>query len=88
MAIEVWLLTAPERGNPASDLPVSSGGNQAAALIHGATYFDRLVTEVAALEAAERGVVVKGLIWLVARRACGGKSPYGGTDPARSRVKG
>ncbi|OBI78622.1 phospholipase D-like domain-containing protein [Mycobacterium sp. E740] len=89
-----WFLTSGERGNPSWDLPAWSEGNQAEALIHGATYFDRLVTEVEALgagdhlffadwrgdaderlredgptvaelfrAAAERGVLVKGLMW-------------------------
>jgi len=47
--LDVWYLTASERGNPASDLPVWSEGNRVAPLIHGATYFDRLVQEVEAL---------------------------------------
>ncbi|MEV4626097.1 phospholipase D-like domain-containing protein [Micromonospora sp. NPDC049523] len=94
MATEDWFLTAQERGNPTSHLPASTSGNQAEPLIHGAAYFDRLVTEVEALragdhlfftdwrgdpdqrmrpegptvselfcQAAQRGVVVKGLIW-------------------------
>jgi phosphatidylserine/phosphatidylglycerophosphate/cardiolipin synthase-like enzyme len=89
-----WFLTSGERGNPNWDLPAWSEGNEAKALIHGATYFDRLVTEVEALgpgdhlffadwrgdadqrlreggptvaalfrAAAERGVIVKGLMW-------------------------
>ncbi|OBG22831.1 phospholipase [Mycolicibacterium celeriflavum] len=89
-----WFLTSDERGNPSWALPAWSEGNQAEALIHGATYFDRLVTEVEALgagdhlffadwrgdaderlredgptvaelfrAAAERGVLVKGLMW-------------------------
>src|SRR5690349_12912803 len=41
-----WFLTSGERGNPDWDLPAWSEGNQAEALIHGAAYFDRLVTEV------------------------------------------
>ena len=44
-----WLLTASERGNPDSDVPAWGDGNHAEALIDGATYFDRLVTEVEAL---------------------------------------
>ena len=35
-----WLLTADERGNPASGLPAWTSGNQAGALVDGATYFD------------------------------------------------
>ncbi|MGI5214713.1 phospholipase D family protein [Plantactinospora sp. CA-290183] len=44
-----WFLSATERGNPDSTLPVWSDGNLVEPLIHGATYFDRLVTEVRAL---------------------------------------
>ena len=89
-----WFLTADERGNPATTIPAWCVGNRAEPLIHGATYFDQLVTEVEALgagdylfftdwrgdpdekmrddgptvaelfcTAAERGVVVKGLVW-------------------------
>lgn len=89
-----WFLTESERGNPASTMPAWCEGNRAEPLIHGATYFDRLVDEVEALgegdhlfftdwrgdpdeklrdngptirdlfcRAAERGVVVKGLVW-------------------------
>ncbi len=89
-----WFLTSAQRGNPDWDLPAWSEGNEAEALVHGATYFDRLVTEVEALgpgdhlffadwrgdaderlrengptvaelfrAAAERGVLVKGLMW-------------------------
>lgn len=89
-----WFLTSDERGNPATDIPAWCLGNRAEPLIHGATYFDQLVTEVEALgegdylfftdwrgdpdeklrddgptvaelfcSAAERGVVVKGLVW-------------------------
>jgi hypothetical protein len=41
-----WFLTAQERANPASELPVWTDGNLAEPLIHGAAYFDRLVSEV------------------------------------------
>jgi phosphatidylserine/phosphatidylglycerophosphate/cardiolipin synthase-like enzyme len=89
-----WFLTDAERGNPASRVPAWCEGNRAEPLIHGSTYFDRLATEVEALQsgdhlfftdwrgdpdermrdggptirevfssAAERGVVVKGLVW-------------------------
>jgi phosphatidylserine/phosphatidylglycerophosphate/cardiolipin synthase-like enzyme len=89
-----WFLTAAERGNPASRIPAWCEGSRAEPLIHGATYFDRLVSEVEVLgdgdylfftdwrgdpdekmrddgptirelfcSAAERGVVVKGLVW-------------------------
>ena len=89
-----WFLTTEERGNPCSHLPTWCEGNRVEPLIHGSTYFDRLVTEVESLsagdhlfftdwrgdpdermrddgptiaelfcDAAERGVVVKGLMW-------------------------
>uniref|UniRef100_A0A5Q5BLV3 Phospholipase D/Transphosphatidylase n=2 Tax=unclassified Mycobacterium TaxID=2642494 RepID=A0A5Q5BLV3_MYCSS len=79
-----WFLTADERGNPDTTLPAWCAGNRVEPLVHGATYFDRLATEVEALRdgdpdeklrddgptirelfcrAAERGVVVKGLVW-------------------------
>ncbi|MCZ8380843.1 phospholipase D-like domain-containing protein [Mycobacterium sp. CPCC 205372] len=89
-----WFLTTAERNNPHSDLPAWCEGSLVEPLIHGATYFDHLVTEVEALgegdhvfftdwrgdpdqllrdggptirelfcHAAERGVVVKGLVW-------------------------
>ncbi|GLY23908.1 phospholipase D-like domain-containing protein [Micromonospora sp. NBRC 101691] len=94
MTVREWFLTTGERANQVSELPVWAGGNLAEPLIHGATYFDRLVDEVEALEegdhlfftdwrgdpdermrpdgptvaqlfaqAAQRGVVVKGLVW-------------------------
>ena len=94
MNVTDWFLTEEERGNPDSALPAWCEGNRAEPLIHGATYFDHLVTEVEALRAgdhlfftdwrgdpdqkmrddgptirelfcraAERGVVVKGLVW-------------------------
>ncbi|WP_448625757.1 phospholipase D family protein [Geodermatophilus sp. URMC 64] len=46
---EQWLLSAEERGNPATDIPAWTAGNLAEPLIHGAAYFDRLVEEVEAL---------------------------------------
>jgi len=46
-----WFLTDAERGNPSSKLPAWSEGNRAEPLIHGATYFDHLATEVEALGA-------------------------------------
>ncbi len=92
--VETWFLTDDERGNPATDLPAWSAGNLVVPLVHGATYFDQLVTEVESLRrgdhlfftdwrgdpderlrqagptvaelfssAAERGVIVKGLMW-------------------------
>ncbi|ASW54559.1 phospholipase D-like domain-containing protein [Plantactinospora sp. KBS50] len=50
MAIEDWFLTARERANPATRLPIWCSGNRAEPLVHGAAYFDRLVTEVSALD--------------------------------------
>ncbi|WP_102142704.1 phospholipase D family protein [Mycobacterium sp. QGD 101] len=50
MDLSDWFLTAAERGNPASDLPGWCVGNRVAPLVHGATYFDHLVTEVEALK--------------------------------------
>jgi hypothetical protein len=41
-----WLLDREERGNPATDIPPWTSGNVARPLVHGATYFDRLVDEV------------------------------------------
>ncbi|MFB9360416.1 phospholipase D family protein [Actinoplanes nipponensis] len=49
MPLEDWFLTSDERGNPDSQIPTWSTGNTAEPLIHGRTYFDRLVTEVEAL---------------------------------------
>src|SRR4051795_3073691 len=48
-----WLLTDEERGNPATAIPPWTAGNLAEALVHGATYFDRLVEEVEALGAGD-----------------------------------
>jgi len=50
---EEWFLTTAERGNPASRLPAWCAGNRATPLVHGATYFDRLVAEVEALVAGD-----------------------------------
>ena len=47
--IEDWFLTTAQRGNPASTLADWCAGNRVEPLVHGATYFDRLVTEVEAL---------------------------------------
>ncbi len=44
-----WFLSTQERGNPDSSIPAWSTGNAAEPLIHGKTYFDRLVTEVESL---------------------------------------
>jgi phosphatidylserine/phosphatidylglycerophosphate/cardiolipin synthase-like enzyme len=94
MGLDDWFLTRAQRGNDATRLPAWSEGNLAEPLVHGATYFDRLVTEVEGLvdgdhlfftdwrgdpderlrqdgptvgrllmDAAERGVCVRGLVW-------------------------
>jgi len=47
--LQDWFLTAEERGNPDTLIPIWCPGNTAEALIHGRTYFDRLVTEVETL---------------------------------------
>ena len=46
---EDWFLSADERGNPDSDIPTWCGGNTVEPLIHGKTYFDRLMAEIRAL---------------------------------------
>jgi phosphatidylserine/phosphatidylglycerophosphate/cardiolipin synthase-like enzyme len=53
MHVEDWLLTADERGNPATAIPAHVAGNRAEPLVHGSTYFDRLVREVEALKAGD-----------------------------------
>ncbi|MGZ4648120.1 MAG: phospholipase D family protein [Blastococcus sp.] len=50
---DAWLLTAEERGNPATDLPPWTEGNLVRPLVHGAAYFDRLVDEVEKLTAGD-----------------------------------
>jgi phosphatidylserine/phosphatidylglycerophosphate/cardiolipin synthase-like enzyme len=50
---EDWLLTADERGNSATALPAWTAGNHVVPLVHGATYFDRLVEEVETLTAGD-----------------------------------
>ena len=93
-SIETWFLSGEERANRATRIPIWTEGNEVTPLIHGGTYFDRLVEEVSALQAgdqlfftdwrgdpdekmrpggptvaelfsvaAERGAVVKGLMW-------------------------
>jgi hypothetical protein len=52
-ATEDWMLSAEERGNPATAIPAHVAGNRVEPLVHGATYFDRLVREVEALEAGD-----------------------------------
>ncbi|SDF62616.1 Phosphatidylserine/phosphatidylglycerophosphate/cardiolipin synthase [Blastococcus aurantiacus] len=49
-----WLLTSEERGNPASGLPAWTEGNLVRPLVHGVTYFDRLVEEVEKLGEGDR----------------------------------
>jgi phosphatidylserine/phosphatidylglycerophosphate/cardiolipin synthase-like enzyme len=44
--LQDWFLTAEERGNPDTSIPTWCAGNTAEPLIHGRTYFDRLVAEV------------------------------------------
>ena len=53
MPLTDWFLTAEERGNPNTSIPTWTVGNTAEALIHGKTYFDRLVTEVDSLDAGD-----------------------------------
>ena len=48
-----WFLTAAERGNPATKLPLYCDGNLVEPLVHGALYFDRLVDAVEAMEAGD-----------------------------------
>jgi phosphatidylserine/phosphatidylglycerophosphate/cardiolipin synthase-like enzyme len=50
MRTEDWMLSAAERDNPATAIPAWVDGNLAEPLIHGASYFDRLVDEVEALQ--------------------------------------
>lgn len=54
MSIQEWFLTEAERGNPHTRLPAWSEGNAVRALVHGATYFDELVTEVEAMRAGDQ----------------------------------
>ncbi|AGZ44554.1 phospholipase D family protein [Actinoplanes friuliensis] len=46
MSLEDWFLSADERDNPDSQIPTWCPGNTVEPLVHGKTYFDRLVTEV------------------------------------------
>jgi len=48
-----WFLSASQRGNKASKLPLWSDGNLVVPRVHGAGYFDRLVTAVQALDAGD-----------------------------------
>jgi phosphatidylserine/phosphatidylglycerophosphate/cardiolipin synthase-like enzyme len=52
--LQDWFLTAEERGNPDSSIPTWCAGNTAEPLIHGKTYFDRLVREVETLRAGDQ----------------------------------
>ena len=49
MRFDDWFLTGAERGNPGTDLPAWSDGNQVSVHVHGAAYFDRLVDVVEAM---------------------------------------
>ncbi len=51
--VEQWFLTLDERDNSATRMPIWLRGNRVRALVHGATYFDRLVDEVGALQAGD-----------------------------------
>jgi phosphatidylserine/phosphatidylglycerophosphate/cardiolipin synthase-like enzyme len=51
--VERWLLTAEERGNPSTPLPAYTEGNLVEPLVHGVTYFDRLVECVERLDAGD-----------------------------------
>jgi len=50
---EDWLLTDAERGNPHAGVPAWTDGNLVEPLVHGAAYFDRLVTAVERLRAGD-----------------------------------
>jgi phosphatidylserine/phosphatidylglycerophosphate/cardiolipin synthase-like enzyme len=51
--LEDWFLTNVERGNPESTLPAWATGNAVVPLVHGSTYFARLVDEVSELRAGD-----------------------------------
>jgi phosphatidylserine/phosphatidylglycerophosphate/cardiolipin synthase-like enzyme len=53
VAVDEWLISTAERGNPASSLPAWSDGNAVRPLVHGSSYFERLVSEIEALEAGD-----------------------------------
>src|SRR4051794_10596986 len=44
--LDDWFLTDEERGNPSSDISPWTEGNEATPLVHGATYFGRLLEEL------------------------------------------
>ena len=48
-----WFLTADERGNPDTSIPIWNTGNTVEPLIHGQSYFDRLVAEIETLDAGD-----------------------------------
>ncbi len=52
--IDDWFLTAAERGNPAYRMPAWCRGNTVVPLVHGATYFARLVAEVRELRSGDQ----------------------------------
>ncbi len=53
MSTDDWFLSASERGNTATKLPPWCDGNLVVARVHGAAYFDRLVSAVEALDAGD-----------------------------------
>jgi phosphatidylserine/phosphatidylglycerophosphate/cardiolipin synthase-like enzyme len=53
MPLDDWFLAPDQRGNPATTVPIWCAGNRVEPLIHGTTYFDRLVDEVRALESGD-----------------------------------
>ena len=58
--VPAWLLSEQERGNPATRLPAWSSGSSAEPLVHGRTYFPRLL---AALEDTGPGDLVVFADW-------------------------
>ncbi len=53
MPPQEWLLSAAERGNPDTSIPIWNTGNTVEPLIHGQSYFDRLVTEIGQLKSGD-----------------------------------
>jgi phosphatidylserine/phosphatidylglycerophosphate/cardiolipin synthase-like enzyme len=51
--IEDWFLAPEQLGNPVTSMPPWSTGNRVEPLVHGTTYFERLIDEVDALEAGD-----------------------------------
>ena len=72
---EAWLLSADERGNPHTTLPAWTTGNLVEPLVHGTTYFDRLVDEVRSLNAGRPPVLHR----LARRSRTSGCAPDGPT---------